>query len=71
VGASLEQVSERADRLSMYTTLFDQPDRINTEMNRYDAVSPEHVQEAFAAFVRPDNRAVVTYVPAESAQEAA
>ena len=71
VGASLEQVSERADRLSMYTTLFDEPERINMEMSRYDAVSPDRVQEAFASFVRPDNRVVVTYVPAESAQEAA
>jgi len=71
VGASLEQVSERADRLSMYTTFFDEPERINTEMSRYDAVSAERVRDAFASYVRPDNRVVVTYVPAESAQEAA
>ena len=71
VGASLEQVSERADRLSMYTTLFDEPERINDEMSRYDAVSSDRVQEAYASFVRPDNQVVVTYVPAESAEEAA
>ena len=71
VGASLEQVSERADRLSMYTTFFDEPERINTEMARYDAVGADRVRDAFASYVRPDNRVVVTYVPAESAEEAA
>jgi zinc protease len=71
VGASLEQVSERADRISMYTTFFDEPERINSEISRYDAVTSQRVQEAYATFVRPDNQVVVTYVPAESAEEAA
>ena len=29
---ALERISERADRLSMYTCLFDEPERINTEI---------------------------------------
>jgi len=65
VATSLEQVSERADRLSMYTTFFDDPARINTEMSRYSAVTADQVRDAFAAYVRPDNQVVLTYVPAE------
>jgi zinc protease len=71
VGASLEQVSERADRLSMYTTLFDEPERINTEMSRYDAVTADRVREALGSFIRTDNQVVLTYVPTESAEKAA
>ena len=32
---ALERISERADRLSMYTCLFDEPERINTESSRW------------------------------------
>jgi predicted Zn-dependent peptidase len=63
--ASLEHASERADRLSMYTTLFDQPQRINDETRRYSAVTAADVREALAAYVRPDNQVVLTYVPLE------
>ena len=65
VATSLEQVSERADRLSMYTTFFDEPARINAEMSRYSAVTADQVRDAFASYVRPDNQVVLTYVPAE------
>src|SRR5690606_36333641 len=36
--SELQTVDERADQLSMYTTLFDDPDRINTELGRVRAV---------------------------------
>jgi zinc protease len=71
VASSLEQVSERADRLSMYTTLFDQPERINAEMSRYEAVTAVDVRDALATYLRPDNQLVLTYVPAEGAEDAA
>ena len=66
VEASLERISERADRLSMYACLFDQPERINTEVSRYAAVEAGQVREAMAATLRTDNRVVLTYLPAES-----
>ncbi|HEX2141926.1 MAG TPA: pitrilysin family protein [Candidatus Limnocylindria bacterium] len=66
VESSLERIAERADRLSMYTCLFDEPDRINTEVSRYLAVDASRVREAMAAVLRPDNRLVLTYVPAEA-----
>ena len=36
---SLARVEERADRLSMYATLFDDPELINTLLPRYLAVT--------------------------------
>jgi zinc protease len=71
VESSLERISERADRLSMYACLFDEPERINTEVSRYEAVDSGRVREAMNASVRPDNRVVLTYIPAESAEGAA
>jgi zinc protease len=66
VEASLERISERADRLSMYTCLFDQPERINTERSRYWAVDRGRVQAAMAGTLRDDNRLILTYLPAEA-----
>ena len=66
VEASLERISERADRLSMYACLFDQPERINTEVSRYEAVAAGRVRDAMAATLRADNRVVLTSIPAES-----
>src|SRR5690606_31687079 len=40
---ALQQVGERADQISMFTTLFDDPERINTELDAYRAVTPEEV----------------------------
>jgi predicted Zn-dependent peptidase len=71
VESSLERISERADRLSMYACLFDQPERINTEVSRYEAVGADRIREAMAASLVPDNRVVLTYLPAESPEGAA
>jgi zinc protease len=63
--SSLERIAERADRLSQYACLFDEPERINTEDSRYDAVTAEEVLTAMTSFVRPDNRVVLTYLPSD------
>ncbi|MBM4408911.1 MAG: insulinase family protein [Chloroflexi bacterium] len=60
---ALQQVDERADRLSMYATLFDDPDLINRQLARYLAVTPEQVREVSAVVFRADNRVVLTYLP--------
>jgi zinc protease len=62
--SSLERIRERADRLSQYTCLFDDPERINTEDSRYEAVTADRVRAAMASVVRPDNQVVLTYLPA-------
>ena len=60
----LSRVEERADRLSMYATLFDDPDLINRMLPRYLAITAERIQEVSAATFRADNRVILTYLPA-------
>jgi len=69
--AAVQRVEERADRLSMYATLFDDPDLVNRMLERYLAVTAEAILEASAAVFRPDNRVVLTYLPAADQTEAA
>jgi zinc protease len=61
--ADLQTVDERADQLSMYTTLFDDPARINTELGRVRAVTTADVRRFAERSLRGDNRAVLRYVP--------
>jgi predicted Zn-dependent peptidase len=63
---ALERIGERADRLSMYACLFDEPERINTETARWDAVDASRVAAAVAGSLRADNRVALTFVPAEA-----
>lgn len=58
----LQRVDERADAFSMMTTLFDDPDRVNTELDRYRAVTTSEVREFANALLVPENRAVMSYV---------
>jgi predicted Zn-dependent peptidase len=67
---ALMRVDERADRLSMYATLFDDPDLINRILPRYLAVTAEDIQRVCADVFRRDNRAVITYIPADPATSA-
>jgi len=66
----IQQVSERANDISMYTTRFDDPGRINTELDHYRAVGEEHVRRFALEFLAADNRAVLAYAP-RAQQEAA
>jgi zinc protease len=65
---AVSRMEDVADRLSMYATYFDDPGRINTQLERYLAVDAEQIRAGAAAVFREDNRAVVTYVPAEGAE---
>jgi predicted Zn-dependent peptidase len=65
VESDLERAAERADRLSMYAALFDEPERINTEVDRYASVDAARVREAVALGLRAGNRALLTYLPAD------
>ncbi len=66
---ALQRVEERADRLSMYATLFDDPGLINRMLGRYLAVTPEDIRSVAATVFRPDNRLVLTYLPEAAAAE--
>ena len=67
---ALQQVGERADQLSMFATLFDDPERINNELESYRAVTPERVRAIVLEHLRQDASVVLSYVPA-AAREAA
>ena len=60
--SELQRVDERADAFSMMATLFDDPGRVNTELDRYRAVTTADVRAFAAQFLGADNRSVVTYV---------
>jgi predicted Zn-dependent peptidase len=64
---ALQRVDERADRLAMYATLLDDPDMINRQLGRYLAVTAADIQAVAAEVLRPDNRVVLTYMPAAEA----
>jgi zinc protease len=68
--AAMQSASERADRLSLFATYFDDPTLVNQQADRYRAVTVEGVN----AFVRRrlvhENRASLLYVPREEAATA-
>ncbi len=59
----LERVGERADLLSMFTLYFDDPARLNHEVDRLRAVRVEEVRRFASERLGPANRAIVTYRP--------
>ena len=59
----IEQVGQRADLVSMFDQLFDDPERLNGELERLRAVTPVDVSAFVERFLGADNRAVLTYVP--------
>ncbi|MGO9180366.1 MAG: M16 family metallopeptidase [Candidatus Limnocylindrales bacterium] len=61
--AALGRIEEVADRLAMYATLFDRPGMINEQLARYLAVDAAAICRVMTEVVRPDNLAVLTYVP--------
>lgn len=62
---AIERAGDRADLLSMFNLYFDDPDRLNREMDRLRAVTPEGIRAFAHARLGTDNRAVVVYEPEE------
>ena len=69
--ASIEDVSERADLLSMFACLFGTAERLNTEMDRLLAVSVDDVRRFGSEYLGEDNRAFVIYEPETEDERAA
>jgi predicted Zn-dependent peptidase len=59
----LQRVGERADQLSMFTCLFDDPGRINTELDRIRAVTAADVRAIAERHLGADHAATIVYVP--------
>ncbi len=60
---ALQRVDEKADRLSMYATLFDDPGMINDILPRYLSTTAEEIRNVAREVFREDNRVVLTYIP--------
>jgi zinc protease len=63
--AALQSAGERADRLSMFATYFEEPELVNAQVDRYRAVSVDQVNAIVAARFGENNRANLIYVPRE------
>ena len=59
----LQKMDNRADLLSQFATLFDDPRRLNTELDRLRAVTPAEVRAFAERRLREDNCVVLWYVP--------
>jgi predicted Zn-dependent peptidase len=60
---NIQRVGERADLLSMFDQAFDDPARLNDEVERVRAVDREQVRSFVSDYLGPDNRAFLTYIP--------
>jgi len=65
--SSLEHLADRADLLSMFELYFEDPDRINREIERLRSVTLDDVRTLAAERLGPANRAVLSYRPREDA----
>ena len=66
----IETTEQRSAELAAERKDLDS-ERINAEVTRFVSVDGARVRAAMAATLRPDNRLVMTYLPAEQAEGAA
>jgi predicted Zn-dependent peptidase len=64
--ASLQSASDRADKLSMFTTYFGDPRLVNQQADRYRAVTAEQVNAFARERLGRENRASLLYVPRDA-----
>ncbi|QQS00087.1 MAG: insulinase family protein [Austwickia sp.] len=69
--SGLTSLEERADAISHYTCLYDDPHAVNTYLDRLGAVTADQVQQAAAEWLRPQHRAVVAINAAGDRNDAA
>jgi predicted Zn-dependent peptidase len=62
----IQHVGDRADLLSMYDQVFDDPARLNSEIERVRSVTREQVRDFAHRYLGEENRAFLTYLPGEA-----
>ncbi len=68
--SSLASQDERADAICHYTLLAGDAGYVNTFLERVGAVTADQVRSAAATWLRPESRAVVSYLVKQEAQRA-
>jgi predicted Zn-dependent peptidase len=63
---ALQSAADRADRLSLFATYFDDPSLVNEQLDRYRAVTAPDVSAFAREYLGQDNRASLLYVPRAS-----
>ncbi|MEJ7760112.1 MAG: pitrilysin family protein [Gemmatimonadaceae bacterium] len=64
---AMQSASERADRLSMFATYFEQPELVNEQAAKYGSVTVDRVNEFIRSRLGRENRAVLLYIPKANA----
>ena len=59
----LQSLDQRADLLSQLTTYFDDPERLDSELNLYLDISADEIQALAADLLRPERRVALRVVP--------
>ena len=67
--SSLQSAGDRADKLSMFATYFNDPSLVNEQTERYQRVTAEQVTTLARDLLGEDNRVSLVYVPANSLAE--
>jgi zinc protease len=65
---ALQSAGDRADRLSMFATYFENPALINSQVERYRSVTASGVNSFIADHLRENNRASLLFIPREAAR---
>jgi zinc protease len=69
--SALAGQEERADAISHHLLLHDDPDVVNTHLDRLHAVTPEAAVAAARVWLRPEQRAVVAYLAVDESESEA
>jgi len=67
--SALASQEDRADLISQHLCLHDDPEAVNTYLDRMRAVTPEQVLTTARRWLRPEARVTVAYLRAEVATE--
>jgi len=64
-----ESVRSLADTLCMYHTIYQQPDRFFSELERFEKVTAAEIQRTAQEFLSPNGRSVIEVIPGKQATE--
>ena len=67
--AAMQSAGDRADRLSMFATYFENPELVNEQVQHYEAVTATDVNDFVRDRLGEDNRASLLFVPRQEASE--